>query len=51
MVEDNQAGVASPAYEPGPYSQMHEMGVIQFVDWYRGTLGDRLGAPARTAAE
>jgi len=46
LVERNQRGVASPAYEPGPYSPVHEEGVIQFVDWYRGTLAARLGGPA-----
>ena len=34
VVEDNAQGIASPAYEPGPYSPIHEGGVIQFVDWY-----------------
>ena len=34
VVEENQAGINSPAYEPGPYSQKQESGVIQFVDWY-----------------
>lgn len=34
IVEGNQAGILSPAYEPGPYSAVHEDGVMQFVDWY-----------------
>jgi Rieske 2Fe-2S family protein len=34
IVEENQRGVSSPAYEPGPYSPVHEGGVTQFVDWY-----------------
>ena len=34
VVEDNQQGINSPAYEPGPYSASHEDGVIQFVSWY-----------------
>ncbi|MGR3805625.1 aromatic ring-hydroxylating oxygenase subunit alpha [Marinibacterium profundimaris] len=34
VVEDNQQGINSPVYEPGPYSKMHEDGVLQFVDWY-----------------
>lgn len=34
VVEDNQQGINSPAYEPGPYSVSHEDGVIQFVNWY-----------------
>lgn len=38
MVENNQRGITSPAYEPGPYSQFHEGGVIQFTDWYAGSM-------------
>jgi len=34
VVEENQFGINSPAYEPGPYSVKQESGVIQFVDWY-----------------
>ena len=34
VVEENQIGISSPAYEPGPYSPKQESGVIQFVDWY-----------------
>ncbi|WP_350334993.1 aromatic ring-hydroxylating oxygenase subunit alpha [Coralliovum pocilloporae] len=34
VVEDNQRGINSPAYEPGPYSPTQESGVIQFIDWY-----------------
>lgn len=36
IVEENQVGVASPAYTPGPYSPVHEGGVVQFLDWYAG---------------
>ncbi|MGR3822295.1 MAG: aromatic ring-hydroxylating oxygenase subunit alpha [Salipiger marinus] len=50
VVEDNQMGINSPAYEPGPYSAIHEDGVLQFVDWYCTTLQHRL-TPARMAAE
>ncbi len=32
IVEENAFGIRSPAYEPGPYSQLHECGVIQFFD-------------------
>ncbi len=42
IVEDNQRGVNSPAYRPGPYSRVQEGGVNQFVDWYCRTLQDRL---------
>ena len=38
VVEHNQQGINSPAYEPGPYSAMHEDGVIQFVEWYLGRM-------------
>jgi Rieske 2Fe-2S family protein len=48
IVEENQLGVASPAYEPGPYSVEHEGGVRQFLDWYSSTLSSDL---ARRAAE
>jgi Rieske 2Fe-2S family protein len=36
VVEENQRGILSPAYEPGPYSIEQESGVMQFVDWYVG---------------
>lgn len=42
IVEENAFGIMSPAYEPGPYSELHEGGVIQFVDWYTGFLEPRL---------
>lgn len=34
LVERTQLGVQSPAYRPGPYAPVDELGVIQFVDWY-----------------
>ncbi|HEX4765476.1 MAG TPA: aromatic ring-hydroxylating dioxygenase subunit alpha [Lichenihabitans sp.] len=43
VVEENQRGILSPAYEPGPYSPEHESGVVQFVDWYCGALERSLG--------
>mgnify|MGYP006192925097 CR=1 FL=1 len=51
VVEENQAGINSPAYTPGPYSQKQESGVIQFIDWYLATLRHALQDPARMAAE
>jgi Rieske 2Fe-2S family protein len=42
IVEENQRGILSPAYEPGPYSPVHEGGVIQFVDWYCELMQRRL---------
>ena len=50
VVEDNQKGIKSPAYEPGPYSPIHETGVIGFVDWYCTTMARRLD-PVAVAAE
>jgi Rieske 2Fe-2S family protein len=38
IVEENQIGVSSPAFEPGPYNRLHEGGVIQFVEWYAAAL-------------
>ena len=51
VVEENQAGINSPAYEPGPYSQKQESGVIQFVDWYVRAMTAALSGPAKIAAE
>lgn len=42
VCQENQMGVNSPAYLPGPYSPVHEAGVIQFVTWYRDHLIRRL---------
>ena len=47
IVEENARGIHSPAYQPGPYSTVHEGGVIQFVDWYARTIEQRLGGEAR----
>jgi Rieske 2Fe-2S family protein len=43
VVEENQIGIRSPVYEPGPYSADHEGGVMQFVDWYCRTMQRSLG--------
>jgi Rieske 2Fe-2S family protein len=43
IIEENQRGVASPAFEPGPYNVAHEGGAIQFVDWYAATMERALG--------
>lgn len=51
VVEENQKGILSPAYEPGPYSTIQEEGVIQFVDWYCDTMTDRLAPRPALAAE
>jgi Rieske 2Fe-2S family protein len=43
VVEENQLGIRSPAYEPGPYAPTHEDGVTQFVDWYCRAMQRGLG--------
>ena len=40
ICEANQAGVASPAYRPGPYSKTRETNVQQFVDWYLQAMAE-----------
>ena len=42
VCQENQIGVNSPAYDPAPYSPVHEEGVMQFVDWYCTHLEERL---------
>jgi hypothetical protein len=32
-------GIRSPAYEPGPDSEVREAGTIQFVDWVTSFIG------------
>ena len=51
VVQDNQAGINSPAYGSGPYSVKQASGVIQFVDWYLANLRRGAFGPARLATE
>ena len=56
VVEENQIGITSPAYRPGPYSPVQESGVVQFIDWYvramtRAMTGQHLIAAPVLAAE
>ncbi|WP_343562318.1 aromatic ring-hydroxylating oxygenase subunit alpha [Kiloniella sp. b19] len=52
IVEENQIGINSPAYTPGPYSKKQEDGVIQFIEWYTTELRNRLtGVHLKAAAE
>ncbi|MGX5849261.1 aromatic ring-hydroxylating oxygenase subunit alpha [Mesorhizobium sp. PL10] len=50
IVENNQLGIFSPAYVPGPYSPGQESGVTQFVDWYAARI-ERALSPLQVAAE
>ncbi|NVK40914.1 MAG: aromatic ring-hydroxylating dioxygenase subunit alpha [Oceanospirillaceae bacterium] len=36
--EENQRGINSLSYQPGPYSETFEFGVINFLDWYSDTM-------------
>ncbi len=38
LAEQNQRGINSLAYQPGPYSETYEFGVINFLDWYGDTI-------------
>ena len=40
--EENQLGINSVGYEPGPYSETFEFGVINFLDWYSDTVQNNL---------
>ncbi len=44
LVGRSQAGVRSPAYEPGPYSPYTEGLVEKFCDWYLGRLSAGLAS-------
>ncbi len=41
ICEENQAGVSSSRYRPGPYAKNLEVNVAHFVDWYLGEMGPR----------
>ncbi|QEU07311.1 aromatic ring-hydroxylating oxygenase subunit alpha [Paracoccus yeei] len=51
VVEENQKGILSPAYQPGPYSPTQEEGVIHFVDWYVRHMQKHLTPSPAMAAE
>ena len=42
LAENNQRGIASPGYTPGPYSPDAEALVLRFVDWYCAKAQDYL---------
>jgi glycine betaine catabolism A len=43
LVENNQRGVNSAGFEPGPYSTASERTLIQFTDWYCAQARKALG--------
>jgi glycine betaine catabolism A len=50
IVRENQIGVSSPTYTPGPFAEPQESGVLQFVDWYCARLEKRLTAESEQPA-
>lgn len=42
IVQESQIGMNTPVYEPGPWSEVQEGGVRQFVDWYCRRMQERL---------
>lgn len=41
ICEENQAGVSSSRYRPGPYGKVLEANVAHFVDWYLGEMAPK----------
>ncbi|MFB9887420.1 aromatic ring-hydroxylating oxygenase subunit alpha [Balneatrix alpica] len=46
LAEENQRGINSIAYQPGPYSQTYEFGVINFINWYAKRMLENMGHAA-----
>ena len=44
LAEENQRGINSSAYQPGPYSKTYEFGVVNFIDWYSARMLENMGA-------
>ncbi|MCM2972677.1 aromatic ring-hydroxylating oxygenase subunit alpha [Larsenimonas suaedae] len=42
LAEENQRGINSQAYQPGPYSKTYEFGVIDFLAWYSEQMIDNI---------
>jgi Rieske 2Fe-2S family protein len=40
--EENQLGINSTGYQPGPYSETYEFGIINFMDWYSSVIQKNL---------
>ncbi|MFT7111197.1 MAG: Rieske 2Fe-2S family protein, partial [Psychrobacter glaciei] len=38
FTEENQRGINSMGYQPGPYAPAYEFAVINFVNWYAETM-------------
>lgn len=44
LAENNQRGVLSPGYRPGPYSPDAEPLVLRFADWYCQRAAEKVGS-------
>jgi glycine betaine catabolism A len=42
LAEQNQKGINSVGYQPGPYSETYEFGVMNFLGWYSDTMRKNL---------
>ncbi len=51
LAENNQRGVNSVGYQPGPYSEMSESLVLRFVDWYCKAAGRYVAAHGEVHGE
>lgn len=49
LAENNQRGVRSAGFRPGPYSPQAESLVLRFVDWYCDKVREQTGEPVRHA--
>lgn len=51
LAENNQRGVNSRGYVPGPYSELAESLVLRFTDWYRARASAHIEANAFAPAD
>ena len=47
LAENNQKGINSSAYQPGPYSTTFEFGVVNFIDWFSDTMQKNIKASSK----
>ena len=45
LAENNQRGIATRGYRPGPYTPVIEAGTADFTQWYTETLRAGFGPP------
>lgn len=47
LAENNQRGINSIAYQPGPYSETYEFGVINFIDWFSDAMQKNIASQCK----